>query len=61
MFNATQDEQRRCSEDINRYLGEGKLKPRIDRVRAEAKQPPPTNYSRKTRWKSGERSRAKSC
>lgn len=32
MFNATQDEQRRCSEDINRYLSEGKLKPRIDRV-----------------------------
>lgn len=32
MFNATQDEQRRCSEDINRWLSEGKLKPRIDRV-----------------------------
>lgn len=32
MFNATQDEQRRCSEDINRWLSEGQLKPRIDRV-----------------------------
>jgi NADPH2:quinone reductase len=32
MFNATQDEQRRCSEDINRWLSEGKLRPRIDRV-----------------------------
>jgi len=32
MFNATQDEQRGCSEDINRLLADGKLKPRIDRV-----------------------------
>lgn len=32
MFNATQDEQRRCAEDLNRWLSEGKLKPRIDRV-----------------------------
>jgi NADPH2:quinone reductase len=32
MFNASQDEQRTCSVDINRWLAEGKLKPRIDRV-----------------------------
>ncbi|MEX2561014.1 MAG: zinc-binding dehydrogenase, partial [Pirellulales bacterium] len=32
MFNATPDEQRRAADDINRWLGEGKLKPRIDRV-----------------------------
>jgi NADPH2:quinone reductase len=32
MFNATPDEQRRCGEDINRWLVEGRLKPRIDRV-----------------------------
>lgn len=32
MFNASPDEQRRCAEDINRWLAEGKLKPRIDRV-----------------------------
>ena len=25
MFNATPDEQRRCAEDINRWLAEGKL------------------------------------
>ena len=27
MFNATPDEQRRCADDINRWLAEGKLKP----------------------------------
>lgn len=32
MFQATPDEQRRCSEDINRWLAEGKLRPKIDRV-----------------------------
>ncbi|MCD6052377.1 MAG: Alcohol dehydrogenase zinc-binding domain protein [Verrucomicrobia bacterium] len=32
MFNATPDEQRQCSVDINRWLSEGKLKARIDRV-----------------------------
>jgi NADPH2:quinone reductase len=32
MFNASQDEQRAAAEDINRWLAEGKLKPRIDRV-----------------------------
>ncbi len=32
MFNATPDEQRKCSVDINRWLNEGKLKARIDRV-----------------------------
>ena len=32
MFNATPDEQRAAAEDINRWLAEGKLKPRIDRV-----------------------------
>ena len=32
MFNATPDEQRACSEDINRWLAEGKLRPKIDRV-----------------------------
>lgn len=32
MFNATQDEQRACSEDINRWLASGQLQPRIDRV-----------------------------
>lgn len=32
MFNASPDEQRRCAEDIHRWLAEGKLRPRIDRV-----------------------------
>jgi NADPH:quinone reductase len=32
MFNATPDEQRSAAEDINRWLAEGKIAPRIDRV-----------------------------
>jgi NADPH2:quinone reductase len=32
MFNASPEEQRAAAEDINRWLAEGKLKPRIDRV-----------------------------
>lgn len=32
MFNATADEQRAAAEDINRWLVEGKLKSRIDRI-----------------------------
>jgi NADPH2:quinone reductase len=32
MFNATPDEQRASSEDINRWLAEGKLKPKIGRT-----------------------------
>jgi NADPH2:quinone reductase len=32
MFMATPEEQRACAQDINRWLGEGKLKARIDRV-----------------------------
>jgi NADPH2:quinone reductase len=32
MFNATAAEQRRCAEDINRWLAEGKLRPPIGRV-----------------------------
>jgi NADPH2:quinone reductase len=32
MFAATPDEQRQCADDINRWLTEGKLSPRIDRV-----------------------------
>ena len=32
MFLATPDEQRRCAHDLNRWLVEGKLKARIDRV-----------------------------
>jgi NADPH:quinone reductase len=32
MFNATPDEQRAASDDINRWLAEGKLRPCIDRV-----------------------------
>jgi NADPH2:quinone reductase len=32
MFNATADEQRRCSEDICRWADEGKLKPIVGRV-----------------------------
>jgi NADPH2:quinone reductase len=32
MFNATADEQRRCADDINRWLSEGKLKPPIGKV-----------------------------
>ena len=32
MFKATPEEQRACADDINRWLAEGKLKPRIDRV-----------------------------
>jgi NADPH2:quinone reductase len=32
MFNATPGEQRRCAEDINRWLAEGKLRPPIGRT-----------------------------
>ena len=32
MFNSPAEEQRACAEQINRWLSEGKLKPRIDRV-----------------------------
>lgn len=32
MFQATAEEQRKCSEDINRWLIDGDLAPRIDRV-----------------------------
>lgn len=32
MFTAAPDEQRRCAEDINHWLSDGTLKPRIDRV-----------------------------
>ncbi len=32
MFAATPEEQRVCAEDINRWLSEGKLRPRIDRI-----------------------------
>ena len=32
MFNAPADEQRACADDINRWLAEGKLRARIDRV-----------------------------
>jgi NADPH2:quinone reductase len=32
MFNATPDEQRAAAEDMNRWLTDGKLKPRIDRI-----------------------------
>jgi len=32
MFNSPPEEQRRAAEDINRWLAEGKLRPRISRV-----------------------------
>jgi NADPH2:quinone reductase len=32
MFNATSAEQRRCAEDVNRWLAEGKLRPLIGRT-----------------------------
>jgi NADPH2:quinone reductase len=32
MFQATPEEQRACAEQINRWLAEGKLRPKIDRV-----------------------------
>ncbi len=32
MFNATPDEQRRCADDVNRWLAEGKLRPPIGRT-----------------------------
>ena len=32
MFMATPEEQRICAEEINRWLGEGKIKPKIDRI-----------------------------
>jgi NADPH2:quinone reductase len=32
MFNTTPEEQRRASVDINRWLANGSLRPRIDRV-----------------------------
>jgi len=34
MFAATADEQRSAAEDINRWLSEGRLRPKIDRVMA---------------------------
>jgi NADPH2:quinone reductase len=37
MFNASPDEQRACADEINRWLAEGKYRPRIDRVLALAK------------------------
>ncbi|MBI1904120.1 MAG: NADPH:quinone reductase [Planctomycetia bacterium] len=37
MFNASADEQRACADDINRWLGEKKYRPRIDRVLPLAK------------------------
>jgi len=36
MFNAPADEQRECAEQINRWLVEGKVRARIDRVLALA-------------------------
>jgi NADPH2:quinone reductase len=32
MFNATPDEQRRCADDMNRWMAEGKLRPPVGRV-----------------------------
>jgi NADPH2:quinone reductase len=32
MFNATPEEQRQAADDINRWLAEGRIKPRIDRI-----------------------------
>lgn len=32
MFNATPDDQRQAADDVNRWLANGKIKPRIDRV-----------------------------
>ena len=32
MFNASADEQRTCGQEISKWLAEGKLRPRIDRV-----------------------------
>jgi NADPH2:quinone reductase len=32
MFNATADEQETAAQDINRWMAEGKLKARIDRI-----------------------------
>ncbi|MCX8156575.1 MAG: NADPH:quinone reductase [Verrucomicrobiae bacterium] len=32
MFNATPEEQEACAKDINRWLAEGRLQPRIDRI-----------------------------
>jgi NADPH2:quinone reductase len=32
MFNAPPEQQRRAAEEINRWMNEGKLKPRIDRI-----------------------------
>lgn len=32
MFNATAQEQRRCAEDLNRWMGEGKLNPPVGKV-----------------------------
>jgi NADPH2:quinone reductase len=32
MFNASPDEQRRCAEDIHRWVTEGKLRPHIGRI-----------------------------
>jgi len=31
MFNSSADEQRKCAEDINRWMVEGKLQPHIGR------------------------------
>ena len=32
MFNASAEEQQACAEDINRWMAEGKLKARVDRI-----------------------------
>lgn len=32
MFNAPADDQRRCADDINRWLAEGKLRPEVGRI-----------------------------
>ena len=54
MFNATPEEQRRCADDMIRWIEEGELKPLVGRtfplVRPRAK---PSGSSRRTRSKGG--------
>jgi NADPH:quinone reductase len=48
MFNATPDEQRAAADDINRWLVEGKLTPRIDRCKKKTLSAKPARYPEKS-------------
>ncbi len=47
MFNATPDQQRRCADDIIRWIEEGQLKPIVGRDLPPGEPPPRPNASSK--------------